>query len=472
MNIIQLYTDILNACGCKVDHEGFVSVDPSVFTGEKSTNGLPFIVNEKRVVLPIDAQLRSGNQDKIVFHPLNENILRGESDVVMKLRAAFTIRINHLFFIAVKTAVQMIYDHDNHKKFNPNQHEILSIAPDLNEDTAVDLVRMMRNATAQNPNCFVSLFLKRSGSVDGKKYSRVGVVGFPFYNELKKEQDTYYGVKLRKRDRAGLIKLMENIFPNIEKEGEYNRGSNSQVAPYMDSLMKTVMSVGSKLNDYFETYRNVISGFEEGLIISSDWVDAFDNLDSNAVHIRKIPVQAGNEGSTKQEGAVNNVATAQPSQQTTYITPPQPVVQQPQQVIQPQIQQPINQVNTQPIHHQTKQSGKASFSDFANHVAPGTIPPSMMMSDPMMAQQMQYLQQMQNMQMMQNAQRANGARSTSAMVNSGVMYPQQMMPGMMPGVNPAMYPAMNPAMYPNMQPNMYNQPAMGFPNTQQFNTRL
>lgn len=413
MDIIKLYTAILQACGCQSDKDGYVSVDPSVFTGESNPDkALPFIVNEKRVVLPTDEQLRSGGNDKIVFHPLNENILRGESDVLVKLRTAFSIRLNHLFFISVKTAIQMIYDVDSHKKFNPGQHEILSIAPDLTEDTAVDFVRMMRNATAQNPNAYVSLYLKRSGTVDNKKYSRVGVIGFPFYNELKKEQDTYYGVKLRKRDRAGIIKLMEFIFPDIDKDGAYSRGSNSQVAPFMDALMKSVLSVGSKLNDYFETYRSVISGFEEGLIISSDWVDAFENLDNNVVHIRKIPVQAGNEGSVKQEGAT--VVATQPvvaQQQPTYVTPPvvqAPVVQQSNGWVQPhQLQQPVMQ---QPAPAPVNSNGKVSFANIASSVAPAAIPPSMMMSDPRMATQ---YAQMQAYQQQQQYQRSNGARASS-----------------------------------------------------------
>lgn len=443
MDIIKLYTDILNACGCQADKDGYVSVDPSVFTGEPSEKTLPFIVNDKRVVLPTNEQLRSGSEDKIIFHPLNENILRGESDVVIKLRTAFSIRLNHLFFISIKTAIQMIYDVDSHRKFSPGQHEILSLAPDLDETTAVDFVRMMKAATQQGTNSHVSLYLKRSGIVDGKKFSRVGVIGFPFYNELKKEQDTYYGVKLRKRDRVGLLKVIEYIFPDIDKEGAYSRGSNSQVAPFMDALMKAVMSVGSKLNDYFETYKNVIPDFDKGMLISSEWVEAFDDLESNIVHIRKIPSQLGNEGSVKQEPNLPPANTVlQPPAPAVYSTPVQQPMQQPQ--TQPWQHQPIQQ--PQPIHQAglaivtAPSNGKVSFSSISPALGSGQLPPSLMASDPRM---MHMHMQQQQFQQMQQFQRNNGARSNlgapmqpqfGGYPNQG--YPNQGYPQQQPWSNP------------------------------------
>jgi hypothetical protein len=425
MDIIKLYTNILNATGCKVDKEGYVSVDPSVFTGEPSEKTLPFIVNEKRVVLPTFEHQRSASDDKIIFHPLNENILRGESDVVIKLRTAFSIRLNHLFFISIKTAIQMIYDIDSHRKFSPQQHEILSLAPDLDETTAVDFVRMMKAATAQGSNSHVSLYLKRSGTVDGKKFSRVGVVGFPFYNELKKEQDTYYGVKLRKRDRVGLLKLIEFIFPDIDKEGSYSRGSNSQVAPFMDALMKAVMSVGSKLNDYFETYKNVIPDFDQGMLISSDWVEDMDNLEANIIHIRKIPSQPGNEGSIKQEPNLPvSAAPVQPAP-VVYSTPVQQPVQQPQ--VQPWQHSPIQQ--PQPIHQTgsatPSSNGKVSFSSISPVLGSTQLPPSLMAGDPRM---MQMYHQQQQFNHLQQYQRSTGARSTLGapvqQFNNGFAQPQ------------------------------------------------
>jgi hypothetical protein len=72
------------------------------------------------------------------------------------------------------------------------------------------------------------------------------------------------------------------------------------VAPYLDALMKTSMALASRFNDILTQYADYIDDGEK-LMFDSDWVDTFTDLGVMKAEIRKVPMQAGNEGSESVE---------------------------------------------------------------------------------------------------------------------------------------------------------------------------
>ena len=49
-------------------------------------SSMPFTIGGKRVVLPTKENLRTPEDNTIVFHPLSENITRSESEVLKAMR--------------------------------------------------------------------------------------------------------------------------------------------------------------------------------------------------------------------------------------------------------------------------------------------------------------------------------------------------------------------------------------------------
>lgn len=391
MDIIDLYKSILTAASLTSDSEGYVS---SIVRADVTRKPEPTLINGKRLVLPTNDQLRSPSSEKVIFHPLSENIMRSESEVITKLRNCANIRLNYTLVILVNSIIDMISSVDKHKTLTPDQSEILSIAADADMVTLDSFMKMYTEALKQNTSgALVTMFLKRGGIVSGKKYSRVGVIGFPFFKELQEEKETYYGVKLRKKDRQSLLNIFKYILPSIDEEGYYNRGSDSTVAPYLDAIMKAFMAVGSRFNDFIENYKDFVEPYEH-LLINSEWVEIFDNLEVMIPQIRKIPVQAGNEGSAKLSETQNNVVqtVAQPPNQLNYITPEtpaQPAWIQPQQMQQPA---PLSPQPMPPVQQRTPPNtgGKLDFGALRGNlqsIAPVQIPPSMAVGMP---QQQQY----------------------------------------------------------------------------------
>ena len=79
MKLITLYKALLELGGMSSDRDGLVS---GKLPGAKE-DPRPVTIKGKRLVLPTQKQLTTSDwSDRIVFHPLYENVLRGESQVI------------------------------------------------------------------------------------------------------------------------------------------------------------------------------------------------------------------------------------------------------------------------------------------------------------------------------------------------------------------------------------------------------
>lgn len=303
MKLLQLYKAILKTANLVVTEDGYVSRD-------KGNSKEPAMIKGKRLVLPTPEQLRNGDwKDRIVFHPLSENVLRGESAVLEDFRRSINMKLNinigmiayQLLLIASSPAL--------HPKLTPDQSEFLSKVKHADEKTMENFMKLMKAMkTTEVQRAFVSIYLKRGGLVHGKKHMRVGVVTFPLYEELLKGNEVY-GVKLRVKDVDTFKALFEYMIPGIEKGDAHNRGSDSDVAPYLDSLMKALIAVAAPLNDLVDLFHNQFDNPDadpdedaptvcDTLRFDDSWVEAFDNLNAMINEIRLIPMQAGNEGAS------------------------------------------------------------------------------------------------------------------------------------------------------------------------------
>lgn len=302
MKIHDLYAAILKVAKRVVNDDGTIS---QVFGGKSE----PSLVKGKRLVAPTREHLSNSDwSNRVVFHPLSENILRGESAVLEDFRHALNIRMNWTIGLVAYQMLMIAASTDEHSKLSPYQSEYLRFVKNANEKTTLPTFKKLMQAMPleQTQKAFVSLYLKRSGSINGRRYSRVGVVNFPLYQELcKPDVKEIWGVKFaNKKDPETIKALLEHMFPGIGEEHSYSRGSDSGVAPYLDALMKSIMSVGAAVNDQIDLFSDIFAAntsedddaHPKNLRINDEWVSTFDNLDVMIPEIRLIPMQAGNDG--------------------------------------------------------------------------------------------------------------------------------------------------------------------------------
>ena len=256
------------------------------------------LVTGNRLVLPTQEHLANSNKSNIViFHPLSESLLKGESDVLEKFRASLVVRINYVLHVLTLHLLKIASHIDEHASLTPEQSDFLSHVKNVDKKTVDDFAKVCEQfGEGNSQKNFVSIFLKRGGKVRGTTYSRCGIVHFPLYEALTKSEHECYGVKLRVKDIKSLISLMDYIFPGIDKPETYNIGTESQLAPYLDALMKTVGVVASNLNTIIELFRNTMEDEADELLFESEWEETFDNIEVMKSEIRLVPMQAGNEG--------------------------------------------------------------------------------------------------------------------------------------------------------------------------------
>ena len=354
--LLPLYRSVLKAAHLVCDEEGFIKK----IQGKKKE---PWLIGGKSVVLPTDEHLKSGSDATVVFHPLFEYLTRGESEVVMEYRRTVTERL-HLSFLALATQLLTIAgSQQKHAQLTPEQSEFLSFVPEA-DAKMLENFEALSNAMplGQNQKSFVSMYLKRGGSLEGKTAHRMAVVTFPLYKQLvedgeKREAEMAarksrpkakdgakaeklepvpnetYGVSLRQVDREAFIKLFEYMLPNLQTPDSYSAISNSNIAPSMDALMHAVQNLAAPLNDLVERFKNQLSEPAQIILrVEDGWVPDFVNLAPLQVEIRMIPMQAGNDGATvagADPKAVEAEARGNPEAPKPVVGTPPPMTQVP-----------------------------------------------------------------------------------------------------------------------------------------------
>lgn len=310
MKLIELYEHILNYSGVYADPDGTTKI---VLEG----NVQPCLVNEKQLMLPHDFVLKKPPENIIVFHPFNEYVNRGESDIVRKLRRMINIRINLGIMTLADKLLQLLESASDHKHLSPQQRELVTsvkgkFKPASGEsELRAKLASFATKIFVETPDSvFLNIYLKKSGTFKGEKHARVGVVSFPFYEALA----DYNG--FTKDQKETILSLFEFIFPGSKDDAEsYNGYSDSMGCPWLDCLLKTSYNMVSRMTELTSLYKDFIEkmneeGIPSSLIFDREWVDEMDNLEKYQKEILLIPTQAGNEGIVEKPVIASPVAAS------------------------------------------------------------------------------------------------------------------------------------------------------------------
>lgn len=419
--LIPLYESVLAAAGLVVNKEGLISMDLDGIHTPCTVGKEP----AKRLVMPTSEVLANPNWNTtIAFHPLSESLLRGESEVLRKLKALLMVRILGVTTELATQLMAIAVNVDAQKKLTPDQHEFLSLVGPVTENTFKDLTKTIEQLGIDK-NQLINMYLKRAGQWKGKGYSRVAVTTFPLIEQLGTPGKEVFTVTLGSQKNKKAIKaLFDYILPHAEDVDKYSFGTNSDVAPYFHAMMSSFAKVAKQLNSIVRKFKKHLDDADK-LLINVDFDKELNDLGK---YRDLIPSLSGNEGvvldktGTEVKPATSNKVVVldtsapkhaahhalasienaevslQPQVAALAQTPATPAVMpwdtQPQQ--QPQTQY-------QPQAHQaTKESDTVSFSDLlAKRMGVVAQPQPMMMQpqyqqpvqQPMMTPQQMFAQQ-------------------------------------------------------------------------------
>jgi hypothetical protein len=297
MKLLELYTSILNYSGVSVIEDGSTQIN---FLGKVRENE----AEGKRILMPYPKVLKQSDPaTTMIFHPFREYVNRGESPIVRKLRKLISIRLNVAVIALIDRFINLLNSPALHKEFSPQQRELIKSITSIDLDPAKFLSASWKLFEEKPDSFAINLYLKKNGSLRGKKYNRVGVVSFTFYDSIK-------STTLSEKQKKALYQLFNFIFPgSLDDPESYNEGTESAQCPWLDALLRSSYNVVSRIQELASLYKPYIKDPEtdeipEELVFDVKWVDEMDRLNQYASEIAMIPSQVGNEGVAERALAV------------------------------------------------------------------------------------------------------------------------------------------------------------------------
>lgn len=294
--LVQNYKRALESTGAVEDTDGLL-----YFTYLDEDNVLqktPLTVVDKPLVLPHKENLVSSRLEEVVlFHPLSESVIRGESEVLQRLRVLFGVRFKTVVSTLAGWMVDQAVDPKAAKRFSPKQKAFFDILADSTTNTATALRKIIEAGFGGDPShSMLNVYLRRTGATyEGQKVTRAAVVSFPFMEakETKNKKQVWCGVEVSQKDMRMITALFEYLIPGCEDPREaYNAGSNDTQAPYFDCLIHTFAKLMENLNYIIDLLGDK---FEAGKHLRTDlsWVQEFEPLSQYRGQIPPMPYNDG-----------------------------------------------------------------------------------------------------------------------------------------------------------------------------------
>jgi hypothetical protein len=287
MELLVLYKTILESLNLHPNQDDMIFMD---LGGEKD----PITVNGKRLVLPTRAILREGLGDKLVaFHPISENFLtEGETPVFQELKKHIVLAVTVKAVVLIQRLMGLATDTKAHGKLSPKQHEFLSHVPHADGKTLALCAKLLSAIDITGAEKLINIYVRKGGQLQGKGYTRVGIVRFPMLDELDENKESIFGVKFaRKKDITTIRALIEYVFPEAESGNPYSVGSTDEIAPGFDALMRAYLNVAKRINTVVKLFRDALIDGDtikdwHDLLFDVSWEDAISDL---SVYRGQIP---------------------------------------------------------------------------------------------------------------------------------------------------------------------------------------
>lgn len=344
--LLNFYEHTLVALGCTITNDGMVSLES---TGE------PITLNTgERLVLPTDERLSQlGSSMTVAFHPLSENVILGQSNVIRLTRTLVNQAITHKVLTSMLGIAQAI---STGAEMKSTQLTKLAPVSGIDAKTVKSLSKLMQVIDHQSPQRLVNVFLKHGGSIGETAYKRTAFVSWPLYDELvsvcEDNGDSVYGVPMRKKDVQLIRDLFELMIEHASETDYYSEGSNSKAAPYFHALLSAYANVLNDLNKMTWVFRKVIyDAVAETPHVTTDFIDDFGEGDAYRNIIPSLDQNQGNsvDGQSKDTGTQQQ----QPQQQYQQAVAPQQYQQQAPAPVYQQ-QQPMYQTAPAPQQQQSR----------------------------------------------------------------------------------------------------------------------
>lgn len=267
-------------------------------------SSIPFTIGGKRVVLPTKENLRSPEDNTIVFHPLSENITRSESEVLKAMRDTIMYQLTVRSVTLLTEMARVAATPSEHKRLDAASQRYMKKLGDFDERAYETVRKGLVRVGPEPEKRLISIALRKGKQADG--VLRRASYKFPVLDSVLGDDPDLLGVKYpSKKARQAIRTLFEVVLGDETTRASFDYGSKNLTAPYFDALMNAFFNMANHLNQVIETHRKLLGKAidSEGNVLDHDaaddllfdlsWYEGMDNL----VEMRKlVPPQEGNEG--------------------------------------------------------------------------------------------------------------------------------------------------------------------------------
>lgn len=305
-DINDFYTSILSTCNAVVTDKNRILIahDPN--------NPSPAIAQGKELVLPTRDNLTNRDYDKdIFFHPLSENIQRGESDVFRFIKTNTVLKISAAICFIGNVLLKLQEDPARQRKMNQEQIDLMLPISSADAKSAANFLKIatqyLREKEDTKKKPLVSIFLKKMGTYNAVTFRRVAVVSFPCYEAIKQGTRFTAGEGSKAKDIARAAdyetfqQVMKSIFPGIDNLEDYNHAYDGMIAPIMVAFYRSIGKLSERINYVIDTIEPLAKELNIDVTpgrIPNDWLQAFEDeyMDKLASFKRSVPSLNGNDG--------------------------------------------------------------------------------------------------------------------------------------------------------------------------------
>lgn len=269
------------------------------------------LVEGKPLALPTSDIVNNYSDSIVLFHPLCENLLLGESPVLQEFRQLVMDFLNDLILKTIESVLCIAVDETVMAELSPTQVDFMRSTAGADLNTLKNWRAIMRRAESRgSSHRVITIFLKRGSDINGEMQKRVAIVNFNIYQELTSGNLQIFGTKIRKVDAKVYIKIFETIFEDIFTIDEYSSGSNALTAPYFDALVSAYHKVLKAINSVTWNLRKPIKQVNNlELHVKDEFMELFKDLMKYRDVLPTMPLNDGDRQTRREEDAKAKMET-------------------------------------------------------------------------------------------------------------------------------------------------------------------
>ena len=239
--------------------DGYIKLDVDGIGNMVMTNGLPLVMPTQHHISTLMEVGETGavKPVKIPFNPFNEDIVKGDSPSLTKLKDNAEILIGFAIGAVGETLLTVI---SNKKLQEKLPHSINMFLADVSkvqngaikqlaDDKSINAWNsIIANAQKTDAGIF-SILIKKAANYKGEKYNRLAIGSSAVYDILKEanSETVIYGAKLRSKDLQIFRMIFEYIL-SFDDNDTIAFGSTNNLAPGFDALYTLYTKCIAKTN--------------------------------------------------------------------------------------------------------------------------------------------------------------------------------------------------------------------------------